>query len=60
MDRLSELGTARGFAKQDVDRAKRDLARAEAEYAARDLAYRREASISTHLSANKMKETDEQ
>lgn len=36
-----ELGTARGFAKQDVDRAKRELARAEAEYAARDLAYQR-------------------
>jgi hypothetical protein len=41
MDRLSEFGTARGFAQQDVERAKRELARAEAEFAARDLAYQR-------------------
>lgn len=41
MDRLYELGTARGFAFADIQRAKRDLARADAEYADRDLAYRR-------------------
>ena len=41
MDRLSELGTARGHAQRDVDRAKRELARAEAEYEARDVAYQR-------------------
>jgi hypothetical protein len=41
MDRLSELGTARGFARMDVERAKCELERAEAEYAVRDLAYQR-------------------
>ncbi|AID58859.1 hypothetical protein PBI_GAIA_39 [Mycobacterium phage Gaia] len=48
MDRLGELGTARGHAQRDVDRAKKELARAEAEYAARDIAYRRFISTLTN------------
>jgi hypothetical protein len=39
MDRLSELGTARGFAEQRVDRAKRELAEAEVEFARAEVAY---------------------
>lgn len=39
MDRLSELGTARGFAQMDVDRAKALLERAEEVFAERDREY---------------------
>lgn len=39
MDRLSELGTWRGHKQRDVERARSDLARAEADFAAADLAY---------------------
>lgn len=44
MDRLSELGTARGHAIREVERCERELERAEAEYAACDLAYQRYVS----------------
>lgn len=46
MDRLSELGTARGFARQAVERAERELERAKAEYEVRDLAYQRYVAAS--------------
>ena len=41
MDRLSELGTARGHAQRDMQRAENELARAKVEFAARDFAYQR-------------------
>lgn len=40
MDRLSELGTARGFARMDVERAWRDLDAALAWYEVKDREYR--------------------
>lgn len=39
MDRMSELGTRRGFAKQAVDRAKRELAQAEEEFRVAEESY---------------------
>jgi len=39
MDKLTELGTARGHALRAVEHAKRELARAEAEFTTRDQAY---------------------
>jgi hypothetical protein len=40
MNQLTELGTARGFAGQAVDRAERELKRARAEYEIRCEEYR--------------------